>query len=84
LAFTYFNHIFIIIFIVITENKCMDFHVPQAAQPSASSCPSCDDSDLRTLRVAADGQFIELEAVTRMSLAVRSHWGMTFPLLQQI
>lgn len=91
MAFTmtlYFNLIFIILFIVITENKCMACHAPQAALPSASSCPSCDDSDLRTLRVAADGQFIELEAVNRMMLAVsqsiRSHWGMTFPLLQQI
>lgn len=87
MAFTvtiYFNRVFII-FIVITENKSMDCHVPQAAQPSSSSCPSCDDIDLRTLRVAADGQFIEMEAVTRLMLAVsksiRSHWGMTFPLL---
>jgi hypothetical protein len=68
----YFNHIFIIIFIVITENKCMDCHVPQAARPSPSSCLSCDDSDLRTLRVATDGQFIELEAVNKMMLAYLS------------
>jgi hypothetical protein len=84
----YFNYTFIIIFIVITENKCMDCHVPQAVQPSASICLSCEDIDLRTLRVAADGQFIELEAVTRLMLAVSksigSHWGMTFSLLQQI
>ena len=63
----------------------MDCHVPQAAQPSTGSCPSCDNTDLRMLRVAADGQFIEFEAVTRLMLAVpksiRNHWGMTFPLL---
>jgi hypothetical protein len=72
LAFTVtlcFNHIFII-FIVIIENKCMDCHIPQAAQHSTSSCASCDDTDLCTFRVAADGQFIELEAVTRLMLAV--------------
>jgi len=87
LAFTvtsYFNHIFII-FIVNAENKCMDCHVPQATQPSTSSCTSCDNIDLRMLRVAAEGQFIELEAVSRLMHAVpksiRSHWGMTFPLL---
>jgi len=63
----------------------MDCHVPQAAQSSTSSCPWYDDNDLHTLRVAADGQFVELEAVTRLMLAVskslRSQWGMTFPLL---
>lgn len=74
MAFTvtlYFNHIFII-FIVITDNKCMDCHVPQAAQSSTCGCPSCDDTDLHTLRVAPDGQFIEWEAVTSLQLAVSS------------
>jgi len=37
------------------------------------------------LRVTADGQFIELEAVTRLMLAVSkslwSQWGITLPLL---
>jgi hypothetical protein len=83
LAFTvtlYFNHIFII-FIVIIENKCRDFHVPKAAQPFSSSCSSCDDNDSCALRVAPDGQFIEWEAVTRLKLAISNQWGMTFPIL---